>query len=376
MLRSLLAASFVAALAACSSGHPIRLTELRDAPDLTPRAAAYDRLEQAVELVAGYFQSPAAAAYPARSPQIALGLNDILIDHGDGLRPFRIYHTSLGEFDASRGIAGRLGLHGGLSTGRIWEAGETTGDLIADNSFLSLRPPAMAALLVHELARKVIQDQEGAGRYAGNVLFHGVLHAEGFGEGNWMNRSANRAWHAFWDWYARQHYAEDCLCQDCTGSSQAAVAAAAFSPAPPSLEIPNYLILAPGIAAGGQPTDAQLAALGEVGYRTVVNTRGLAEGPDGEAALLEAQGIEYHSIPIDSSDELEAEHGELLAGLLASAPRPILIHCRSGNRVGGLWGLYLAQQCEMPVDEAILAARRAGARKDSLTNRLRALLSE
>lgn len=92
---------------------------------------------------------------------------------------------------------------------------------------------------------------------------------------------------------------------------------------------------------------AQLdAALTGLKVRTIVNLRGASPDQDWyreEARLADAHGVTLIDLPWSARRELtDAEVADFMARL-ADAPRPILIHCRSGaDRTGLAAALYLA----------------------------------
>jgi sulfide:quinone oxidoreductase len=101
--------------------------------------------------------------------------------------------------------------------------------------------------------------------------------------------------------------------------------------------------LAPGVSAAGALGRSDIEALAQAGVRTIVNNR-----PDGEdqgqlpAAeardIAEGLGIAYHHIPVTAASLSRADLDQF-AAVLASAPTPIVVHCRSGTRSAILWAL-------------------------------------
>ncbi|MBS9476921.1 tyrosine-protein phosphatase [Ancylobacter radicis] len=88
------------------------------------------------------------------------------------------------------------------------------------------------------------------------------------------------------------------------------------------------------------------AALTGLKVRTIVNLRGASPDQDWyreEARLASAHDVILINLPWSARRELsDAEVAEFMARL-ADAPRPILIHCRSGaDRTGLAAALYLA----------------------------------
>lgn len=116
---------------------------------------------------------------------------------------------------------------------------------------------------------------------------------------------------------------------------------------------------------GGQPTPEQLAAAGAAGYR-VIDLRAPNEdrGYDEKAAALE-RGIDYTSIPVDAQSLQRDETYEAFFAAL-EGERPLLAHCGSGNRVGGLYYAYLVARRGLPREQALEQAKASGLRSDAL----------
>ena len=134
-----------------------------------------------------------------------------------------------------------------------------------------------------------------------------------------------------------------------------------MSPAP-LVEIRNARQPLPGVLTGGQPTDEELAEVAEKGYRTVVNLRSEAEVAEtSEPETVEGLGLRYVGIPMAGAAGLTAENAAALDAVLADpSSYPVLIHCASGNRVGGLLALRAHQQLGAEASEALAQGLEAG----------------
>lgn len=110
------------------------------------------------------------------------------------------------------------------------------------------------------------------------------------------------------------------------------------------ITIPNACRPEPGVLTGGQPALEQAPALAAAGVRTVVNLR--AEEPAlraAEQAAFEAAGVRYVAIPVPGLAGVTHENAAQLAAVLADvSARPLIVHCKSGNRVGALVALSAA----------------------------------
>jgi sulfide:quinone oxidoreductase len=106
---------------------------------------------------------------------------------------------------------------------------------------------------------------------------------------------------------------------------------------------PALAELEPGLSAAGKLDRSDIDALARAGVRTIVNNRPDDEDPGqlpaAEARLLaEGHGIAYHHIPV-TGPSLSRADVDAFALVLASAPTPIVAHCRSGTRSALLWAL-------------------------------------
>ena len=112
---------------------------------------------------------------------------------------------------------------------------------------------------------------------------------------------------------------------------------------PPEADIQNsfdrstYL---DGITSLGQPSAAGLADLARAGNVAVIDLR----GPDEERGLeeraaVEELGMEYVSLPIIGTANINYENAAQLRQIIGEFNQSVAIHCGSGNRVGALLAL-------------------------------------
>ena len=123
---------------------------------------------------------------------------------------------------------------------------------------------------------------------------------------------------------------------------------------------PYYRLIAPGIAAAGQPSPEALTRLGSMGFKTVLNLRPAGEGgPANEREVVEAQGLRYVSVPLTAATFSVADVLAVEKVLNDPAAGPVLLHCASANRVGGTWAAVLARRGQS-LDAALARGREAG----------------
>ena len=130
---------------------------------------------------------------------------------------------------------------------------------------------------------------------------------------------------------------------------------------------------------GGQPDAAAFERLAEdAGIQTIINLRRPQELESlafDEPAVVEALGMHYVNIPF-TPDGLSAEDVDRLAAVLAETKGPVLLHCGSSNRAGGMWAAYLARHRGFDLDEAIRLGKTAGLRRDTMIEAVRRVAEE
>ena len=98
-----------------------------------------------------------------------------------------------------------------------------------------------------------------------------------------------------------------------------------------------------------QPDARELRAwVARTGIRSVVNLRVPHAGTpwyDEEMAASQALGLAHYDFTMSASEGLDRARAAALIALLRDAPKPVLIHCRSGSdRTGLAAALYLADR--------------------------------
>lgn len=125
--------------------------------------------------------------------------------------------------------------------------------------------------------------------------------------------------------------------------------------------------------SAGQPSRAQFEAAAGAGFTTVIDLRCAGEFDEfDEPAVVAALGMEYQRIPVNGAAGITAENARALQAALRAAPGPVLCHCGSGNRVGGL--VALGEWLDGADAETAVAAGRA-AGMIGLEPHLRALMA-
>ncbi len=112
--------------------------------------------------------------------------------------------------------------------------------------------------------------------------------------------------------------------------------------------------------SSGQPTKEQFRTLQEAGVKHIVNLRPADEQDWDEAALVKSLGMRYHSIPVAGLEGISAKAQALDQLLDSLQGETVLVHCRSGNRVGALVALAEAEIRGNDIESALATGRRWG----------------
>lgn len=122
-----------------------------------------------------------------------------------------------------------------------------------------------------------------------------------------------------------------------------------------------YANLDGNVLSAGQPDAGQFRALHDAGYKMIVNLRADDECPDfDERGVVEGLGMEYRQIPVNGAAGMTAANARALQAAIAAADgAPVLVHCGTGNRVGGL--LAVAAWLDgADTESAIATGKRTG----------------
>lgn len=120
----------------------------------------------------------------------------------------------------------------------------------------------------------------------------------------------------------------------------------------------NFAIVVPGeVYRSNQPTAADIEAYASrYNIRTIVNLRGRDDGAawyKEEAAAAGQLGLAMIDFPMQADHRLDLKRAAKLVAILRTAPRPILIHCRSGaDRTGLASVIYLARIAKVDEETA------------------------
>lgn len=130
-----------------------------------------------------------------------------------------------------------------------------------------------------------------------------------------------------------------------------------------SSNVVNYHKLKPRIATAGLLMNGAVGELKALGFTSILDLRGPAEGTEIEKQAATAAGLRYFNVPVTNGLPSEAQIAEFGRLVEDPASYPIIVHCASGKRVGAMWALYRAHK-RAPVSVALEEGRTAGLRPD------------
>lgn len=120
--------------------------------------------------------------------------------------------------------------------------------------------------------------------------------------------------------------------------------------------------LTPTVAGSGTPPLTAIAGLPEQGYGALIDLRLPSEpGYAEERSAAAAAGLRWIAVPISGSNFDLADAAALRAALDEAGDAKVLLHCRSGSRVGALWALMQATDQGLTPTEAESLALTSGA---------------
>jgi protein tyrosine phosphatase (PTP) superfamily phosphohydrolase (DUF442 family) len=108
-----------------------------------------------------------------------------------------------------------------------------------------------------------------------------------------------------------------------------------------------------------------------MGVKTVVSLRHKSEVSDyNEEDVVRQAGMNFVQIPFGSAKELSDDVIQNVREELREAPRPLLLHCASANRVGAMWIPYRVLDQGIGYHQALIEAKQIGLRSAAYQERV------
>ncbi|MEI8344988.1 MAG: tyrosine-protein phosphatase [Candidatus Omnitrophota bacterium] len=121
-------------------------------------------------------------------------------------------------------------------------------------------------------------------------------------------------------------------------------------------EIFNFHVVAPGLMRGSQPSEAAIKTLRDhCGVRTVLSLRQDRGSIQWEQKIVEALGMTYISVPMDSGQRQPVDKIEGCLRILRDPSRqPVFVHCQQGkDRTGMVIAAYRMQVQNWSFEDAL-----------------------
>jgi len=130
-------------------------------------------------------------------------------------------------------------------------------------------------------------------------------------------------------------------------------------------DITNYHSVNDQIITGGQPSEEQLRAAAEEGFKAVINlaTTNPRYSLEDEAELVQSLGMAYYHIPVEWEHPQASDFAAFEAVMAQLPASKTLIHCAANFRVTAFYSLYAMKH--LGWSEAQAAEFRASIWEDS-----------
>jgi uncharacterized protein (TIGR01244 family) len=126
-----------------------------------------------------------------------------------------------------------------------------------------------------------------------------------------------------------------------------------------------------GIFLASQPKKADLAHAKDGGVKTVINLRKDEEMPFDEREVVTSLGMTYVHLPFSGVAELTDSVFDRGRELLNTAARPLMMHCKSANRVGAIWLAWRVVDGGITFDAALAEAKTVGVKSPAYVEKAR-----
>jgi protein tyrosine phosphatase (PTP) superfamily phosphohydrolase (DUF442 family) len=131
--------------------------------------------------------------------------------------------------------------------------------------------------------------------------------------------------------------------------------------------VPNACRILPTVLTGGQPSAANLQRLRAAGGAMVLDLCDPMEPRSfDEAALVRGLGMKYVNVPVGTGTLTDQTIDRILAVLRQAGEELVLVHCASGNRVGGALIPFFMLDQGWEEEDAVDQAMRVGLRSAEL----------
>ena len=121
---------------------------------------------------------------------------------------------------------------------------------------------------------------------------------------------------------------------------------------PVGIAIKNFGCVNEAYYRGAQPEQKDYASLASLGVKTVIDLE--RDGDSHEQQMVEANGMKFYRLAMDTTSTPDAETVERFLGLVNdSANQPVFVHCHGGrHRTGVMTAIYRITHDKWTPDQA------------------------
>jgi uncharacterized protein (TIGR01244 family) len=116
----------------------------------------------------------------------------------------------------------------------------------------------------------------------------------------------------------------------------------------------NFVQVTEKLATAGQPTEAQLQSIAQVGYETLINLApsNVSHAIPTEGEIVKARGMNYIQIPVIWSQPTLEDWQAFVAAMEANQDKKVFVHCIANMRVSAFVMLYRHLKLGLSSEEA------------------------
>lgn len=131
----------------------------------------------------------------------------------------------------------------------------------------------------------------------------------------------------------------------------------------PKEDLPNFHQVHPFLYRSGEPTEAGLRKLKEMGVKTVIDLRAPSEFPINEPKIAKELGLKYVNLVMTSKAPTEKQVNTMLKEIKKAQEKPedgsVLVHCAHGSdRTGCMVGIWRVTQEGWSYEDAYKEMRK------------------
>lgn len=127
-------------------------------------------------------------------------------------------------------------------------------------------------------------------------------------------------------------------------------------------DIPRFRQITESFYCGGQPSDASMELLRELGIKTIVSFRNDKKIIKEEREIAESLGLNYISMPWSSYDMPKQEYVDRFLNLVTDdSYSPVFVHCKKGkDRTGVMLACYRIREEGWSTEKALRELKKNG----------------